>query len=216
VGDECGATLALCWTPPKTSAFSIEYDSVRSDRKDGGMAHQPGFFDTEERLPALSAKGDALEKLGNLVDFEHFRSFWNVQCRGRIGPKGGVPPFDHVLMFKIDCLTCANCCKTTSPIFYQKDIERASKALKLKPGTFIEKYLRLDEDNDYVLQVAPCPFLNPDNYCGIYDDRPNACREYPHTDRKKIQQILDLTFKNTLVCPAVLRITEEAKRKLKL
>lgn len=117
---------------------------------------------------------------------------------------------------KIDCLTCANCCKTTSPIFYQKDIERASKALKLKPGTFIEKYLRLDEDNDYVLQVAPCPFLNPDNYCGIYNDRPNACREYPHTDRKKIQQILDLTFKNTLVCPAVLRITEEAKRKLKL
>jgi hypothetical protein len=65
------------------------------------MAHQPGFFDTEERLPALSAKGDALEKLGNLVDFEHFRSFWNVQCRGRIGPKGGVPPFDHVLMFKV-------------------------------------------------------------------------------------------------------------------
>ncbi len=111
---------------------------------------------------------------------------------------------------KIDCLTCANCCKTTSPIFYQKDIERASKALKLKPGTFIEKYLRLDEDNDYVLQVAPCPFLN------LYNDRPNACREYPHTNRKKIQQILDLTYKNTLVCPAVLRITEEAKRKLKL
>lgn len=61
---------------------------------------------------------------------------------------------------KIDCLTCGNCCKTTSPIFYQKDIERASKAVKLKPGAFIEKYLRLDEDNDYVLQVAPCPFLD--------------------------------------------------------
>ncbi len=117
---------------------------------------------------------------------------------------------------QIDCLTCANCCKTTSPIFYQKDIERAAKAVKLKPGAFIEKYLRLDEDNDYVLQIAPCPFLDGDNYCGIYNDRPNACREYPHTDRKKIQQILDLTFKNTLVCPAVLRITEEAKRKLKL
>lgn len=117
---------------------------------------------------------------------------------------------------KTDCLTCGNCCKTTSPIFYQKDIERASKAVKLKPGNFIEKYLRLDEDNDYVVQTAPCPFLNPDNYCSIYDDRPNACREYPHTDRKKIQQVLDLTFQNTMVCPAVLKITEQVKRKLEL
>lgn len=113
-----------------------------------------------------------------------------------------------------DCLDCANCCKTTSPIFYQKDIERAAKAMRLKPGTFIEKYLRLDEDNDFVLQTAPCPFLGSENYCSIYENRPTACREYPHTDRKKMVQILDLTFKNTLVCPAVLKITERVKKKL--
>ncbi|MBL7912603.1 MAG: YkgJ family cysteine cluster protein [Bacteroidia bacterium] len=117
---------------------------------------------------------------------------------------------------KTDCLSCANCCKTTSPIFYQRDIERASKVLKLKPGAFIEKYLRVDEDQDFVLQQAPCPFLNADNYCAIYNERPNACREYPHTNRKKIQQILDLTFKNTLVCPAVLKITEEIRKKLEV
>jgi Fe-S-cluster containining protein len=111
----------------------------------------------------------------------------------------------------INCLTCANCCKTTSPIFYQRDVERASKALKLKPGSFIEKYLRTDEEGDLVLRTAPCPFLMSDNYCSIYEDRPNACREYPHTNRKKMQQILDLTFKNTLVCPAVLKITEKIK-----
>ena len=115
---------------------------------------------------------------------------------------------------KTDCLSCANCCKTTSPIFYQKDVERASKAVKLRPGAFVEKYLREDEDKDLVLQQAPCPFLNTDNYCGIYNDRPNACREYPHTNRKKMYQILDLTFKNTLVCPAVLKITDMIKKKL--
>jgi Fe-S-cluster containining protein len=116
---------------------------------------------------------------------------------------------------KIDCLTCANCCKTTSPIFYQRDIERAAKACRMKPGDFIEKYLKIDEDQDYVLKQSPCAFLDADNYCTIYEDRPNACREYPHTDRKKMQQILDLTFKNTLVCPAVLHITEEIKKYLK-
>lgn len=113
---------------------------------------------------------------------------------------------------EIDCLTCANCCKTTSPIFYQNDIERAAKALRMKPGDFVEKYLRIDEDKDYVLQTAPCPFLDHDNYCSIYEDRPKACREYPHTDRKKMVQILELTYKNTLVCPAVLEMTERLKK----
>ena len=113
---------------------------------------------------------------------------------------------------EIDCLTCANCCKTTSPIFYEKDIERAAKRLKLKPGQFIEKYLKIDEDKDYVLQQSPCAFLDAENYCTIYEDRPNACREYPHTNRKKMIQILDLTMKNTLVCPAVLKMTEKIKK----
>ncbi len=117
---------------------------------------------------------------------------------------------------KTNCLTCANCCKTTSPIFYQKDIERAAKAVRLKPGVFIETYLFMDEEGDFVLKQAPCPFLDADNYCGIYDNRPSACREYPHTDRKNMRQILDITYRNTLVCPAVLRITERIKEKLNL
>jgi uncharacterized protein len=111
-----------------------------------------------------------------------------------------------------DCLQCANCCKTTSPIFYQTDIERVAKALRMKPGDFIETYLRVDEDKDFVLKSSPCPFLDTDNYCKVYDSRPKACREYPHTDRKKMVQITDLTFKNTLVCPAVLEIVERLKK----
>ncbi|MBS1636085.1 MAG: YkgJ family cysteine cluster protein [Bacteroidetes bacterium] len=113
---------------------------------------------------------------------------------------------------EVDCLSCANCCKTTSPIFYQRDIERVAKRLRMKPGDFIDMYLRIDEDKDYVLKTAPCPFLGADNYCSVYEDRPTACREYPHTDRKKMEQILDLTYRNTLVCPAVLEMTERIKK----
>lgn len=118
----------------------------------------------------------------------------------------------HEVFEEIDCLTCANCCKTTSPIFYQNDIERVAKALRMKPGDFIEKYLRVDEDRDYVLKSSPCPFLDSDNYCTVYESRPKACREYPHTDRKKMVQITDLTFKNTQVCPAVLEMVERLKK----
>ncbi|PBQ32042.1 zinc/iron-chelating domain-containing protein [Sphingobacteriaceae bacterium] len=119
---------------------------------------------------------------------------------------------NHQKVFeKTDCLKCANCCKTTSPIFYQRDIERAAKALNKKPGEFLQEYLFMDEDGDFVLKQAPCPFLDHENYCSIYEDRPSACREYPHTDRKKMHQILDITFRNTLVCPAVLEIVERIK-----
>lgn len=114
---------------------------------------------------------------------------------------------------ELDCLTCANCCKTTSPIFYQKDIERAAKALKFSPKQFIDKYLHIDEDEDYVLNNAPCTFLDNENYCTIYPHRPNACREYPHTNRKRFVQLLDLTLKNTFICPAVYQIVEQLKQK---
>jgi Fe-S-cluster containining protein len=106
----------------------------------------------------------------------------------------------------INCLTCGNCCKTTSPIFYQKDIERLSKHFRIRPADVIEKYLYLDSDNDYVLKNSPCPFLGNDNYCHVYESRPTACREYPHTNRKRVYQILDLTAKNAVICPAVFYI----------
>jgi len=121
----------------------------------------------------------------------------------------------HTQQFeRTDCLKCANCCKTTGPLFTDKDIERIAKHFKLKPSEFMERYLRLDEDNDYVLQSVPCTFLGADNYCSIYEVRPKACREFPHTDRKKFQQISNLTLKNVAICPAAFNIVEEMKRKI--
>ena len=116
---------------------------------------------------------------------------------------------------KTDCLTCANCCKTTGPLFTDKDIARISKHFRQKPQQFIEQYLRIDEDNDYVLQTVPCTFLGADNYCSIYEVRPKACREFPHTDRKKFQQISNLTLKNVAMCPAAFNIVEEMKKGLR-
>lgn len=113
---------------------------------------------------------------------------------------------------RTDCLSCANCCKTTGPLFTQSDISRISKYLKIKTKAFIADYLRIDEDNDYVLQRLPCSFLGPDNHCHIYAVRPKACRGFPHTNRKKFQQISHLTMKNIAICPAAFRIVEAMKR----
>ena len=111
-----------------------------------------------------------------------------------------------------NCLECANCCKTTGPLFTDKDINRIAKYFKSKPSKFTEKYLRIDEDRDYVLKSVPCVFLGKNNYCTIYNVRPKACREFPHTDRIKQYQLLKLTEKNIDICPAVFSIFEKLKK----
>lgn len=117
---------------------------------------------------------------------------------------------------RTDCLTCANCCKTTGPLFTNTDIERIAKYFRMKPSQFIDQFLRIDEENDYVLQSVPCTFLGADNYCSIYEVRPKACREFPHTDCKKFQQISNLTLKNVAICPAAFNIVEEMKKRIKI
>lgn len=111
----------------------------------------------------------------------------------------------------IDCLQCGNCCRSLGPMILEKDIDAMSKSLKIKSSDFMTKYLRKDEDNDWVFQRMPCPFLGNDNYCAIYENRPKACREYPHTDRKTFHQIYKLSIKNAETCPIVFQVLEKLK-----
>lgn len=110
---------------------------------------------------------------------------------------------------KIDCISCANCCRTISPMIFESDIQRIASALKMRIPDFKDRYILIDEEGDYIFNTIPCPFLEENNYCSIYVYRPKACREYPHTDRKKFYQVLAKTYKNTFTCPAVFNIVRK-------
>ena len=109
---------------------------------------------------------------------------------------------------RTNCLECANCCRSLGPRITDKDVEKMGKALRMKPVDVVSRYLRVDEDGDMVFRSMPCPFLGDDNYCAIYESRPKACREYPHTDRKKFFQIYKLSVKNASTCPIVYEVME--------
>ena len=113
-----------------------------------------------------------------------------------------LPDLHEEAFSKIDCLECANCCKNYSPRFKQPDIKRIARVLKLKEGELVDRYLKLDSDGDYVVKQSPCPFLAEDNTCNIYDDRPSDCRRYPYTDEDVLLKRVQLTLKNSTVCPA--------------
>lgn len=112
---------------------------------------------------------------------------------------------------RTNCLECGNCCRSLGPRITDKDVERLSKSLRIKAVDFIATYLKIDEDGDMVFKSMPCPFLGADNYCAVYESRPKACREYPHTDRKKFYQIYMLSVTNASTCPIVYEVMEEIK-----
>jgi hypothetical protein len=120
-----------------------------------------------------------------------------------------LPDLNEAAYEKINCLNCAACCKNYSPRFKTPDIKRIAKHLDLKEGLFIEKYLNLDEEGDYVVKTKPCPFLGDDNYCSIYDVRPSDCARFPYTDEDVILKRVPLTLKNSTFCPIVYYVLEE-------
>jgi Fe-S-cluster containining protein len=120
-----------------------------------------------------------------------------------------IPDLNEAAYEKINCLNCAACCKNYSPRFKTPDIKRIAKHLDLKEGLFIEKYLNLDEEGDYVVKTKPCPFLGDDNYCSIYDVRPSDCARFPYTDEDVILKRVPLTLKNSTFCPIVYYVLEE-------
>ena len=113
---------------------------------------------------------------------------------------------------KAECLACANCCRTTPAIVDRSDAKRIAKHLGISPKGFIRKYLLEDFNGEMVIQRVPCTFLNTDNTCQIYEVRPKACREYPHTDQSEFNRRGKMNAKNTLVCPAAYEIVERLKK----
>ena len=120
-----------------------------------------------------------------------------------------LPDLHEEAFEKVDCLQCANCCKNYSPRFKTPDIKRISKHLRMKESVFIETYLYLDNEGDYVVKSKPCPFLGADNYCGIYDVRPSDCERFPYTDEDVILKRPQLTLKNSTFCPITYFVLEK-------
>ncbi|MFQ5447094.1 MAG: YkgJ family cysteine cluster protein [Saprospiraceae bacterium] len=113
------------------------------------------------------------------------------------------------LFSKIDCLDCANCCTSIPPIVTKTDAARIARKFGMKPAEFERTYLAEDEDGDTVMNASPCPFLLASNECLIYDIRPKACRQFPHTSDLDFSKNMKLHAMNANICPAVFHILRE-------
>lgn len=117
-----------------------------------------------------------------------------------------------------DCLTCANCCKTMTPTFTQKDIKRIAAHFSMTPDAFKEKWLRREKggDRDWLNKTEPCQFLDlKTNMCAIYEIRPDDCRGFPHLS-KKFKDFVHVHKQNVEYCPATFRLVEKMMNRLEV
>jgi uncharacterized protein len=112
---------------------------------------------------------------------------------------------------EIDCLTCANCCKTMTPTYTKTDIKRIAAHFEVTPKAFTEKWLKYDKkEKDWQNKVEPCQFLNlKDNKCSIYEIRPADCSGFPHLPKKKMVDYMHVHKQNIEFCPATYKLVEK-------
>lgn len=150
---------------------------------------------------------------------QHIINIWKSQLNakagnlykaiGKLKPKPNFQKAEstHKEVFaEMDCLQCANCCKTIPPIVSKRDSKRIAKHLGMSPSEFDQKFIRLDEDGDRVFNQSPCAFLEEDNKCRIYEVRPAACRAYPHSGDFDFFNHMNLHKRNFRHCPALFEI----------
>lgn len=119
----------------------------------------------------------------------------------------------HAEVFtEFDCLTCANCCKTARPTFNRTDVKRIARYLGMKEGELEAQYLLADAEGDFVPKEMPCPFLQPDHTCQIYEARPASCRSFPHTDVRDAWNRPKHMARTAQVCPAAFAIIQKMDR----
>jgi Fe-S-cluster containining protein len=121
---------------------------------------------------------------------------------------------DKEVWNKIDCMDCANCCKTMTPTYKKEDISRIADHLNMKPKEFKERWLLQEKKSgDWVNKSTPCQFLVK-NKCSIYDVRPKDCAGFPHHHKKDFELYNDTYIQNLSSCPATLMLVERLQEKI--
>ena len=141
---------------------------------------------------------------------KHFRQYLQRADKNKVLKQ--LPALHDEAFAAIDCLQCAACCKNYSPRFKTPDVKRISKHLRQRESEFIDQYLKVDEEGDFVVKGTPCPFLGADNLCSIYAVRPSDCARFPYTNEDVFIKRPALTLKNASFCPIVYRVLDRLSR----
>lgn len=145
----------------------------------------------------------AEKAIENIFFKKHLRQFSSAKIDLMIGE------LQDAITPQIDCMQCANCCKSLEPGLEQDEVEKLAQLKQMEIENFKQTFVAYDGEAHY-LKAKPCLFLN-DCACSIYNDRPKACQEYPHLLQKDMKYRKTF-WENYSICPIVFNVIEELKK----
>lgn len=117
---------------------------------------------------------------------------------------------DKEVWQETDCLACSNCCRTMTPTYTFKDLQRISAHLNMSMKQFKEKWLYRNREGEWMNVQTPCQFLDrKTNMCSIYAVRPEDCAGFPHLTKKKMTDYIHVHKQNIQHCPATFKMVEK-------
>ena len=121
---------------------------------------------------------------------------------------------DEKVWAATDCTSCAHCCKTMTPTFTRKDVNRIALHLGMSVKEVVVKWLEKEEGTgDIINKNRPCQFLIEDK-CSIYAVRPDDCSGFPHHDKKPFDAYNDVFIQNVYRCPATYTLISLLKKRI--
>jgi Fe-S-cluster containining protein len=121
---------------------------------------------------------------------------------------------DKEVWKEVDCLACSNCCRTMTPTYTFRDLQRIAPHLGMTIKQFREKWLFKNRQGEWMNKSNPCQFLDrKTNMCNIYAVRPADCAEFPHLTKTKVTDYIHVHKQNVNHCPATMKWTEKLFQK---
>lgn len=149
-----------------------------------------------------------------LLDRNSFRRFLTrIEKNLPRGLEANKPALENRVWQDIDCLNCANCCKSMTPTFTATDMKRISAHLGMPEEDFKKKWLYKERNSgDWMNKKQPCQFLDlKTNMCSIYEVRPLDCAGFPHL-QKPLKDYMHVHKQNVELCPATHKMVEKMKQ----
>ena len=114
---------------------------------------------------------------------------------------------------QIDCTACAHCCRSLQIVVDDRDIRRLARRMGVTTAAFARQYVGVAADGVKHFLASPCSFLGADGCCAVYEDRPQACRDFPYLHEPNFRGRTLAAIENTATCPIVFNVWQDLKRR---
>lgn len=150
-------------------------------------------------------------------DYEAFKYYVELDERSDDTLDALVENVAAPIVEAVDCTKCGNCCRSLGVYVTENDTERIATTTHISVDELLSTIIDQDAAKDVgewgVFNSSPCLFLQDDNLCQIYENRPDSCRAYP-CFTPHFRWLVEDILGGVGFCPIIYHVIEQLQQEL--